>query len=204
MAKKAASPKTSKAKENKSRNDSSAKDANNADEETTTTTTTNDEEMLKAAASSETTASPTKEIKKRKAEPEEEDKAAKEDDDAAQGEEGATNDDNEDGKPAAKLDIDLTKPIKKARTAYFIFGDEKRAEIQAKVSKFWFFGITGIFMNIYIIIAQRVPDCQFSTYNSTKVKEWLPWHENWVKCGPKCRPMKNWFIRKRPPSNERK
>jgi hypothetical protein len=32
-----------------------------------------------------------------------------------------------------KLAIDLTKPIKKARTAYFIFSDERRAEIQAKV-----------------------------------------------------------------------
>jgi hypothetical protein len=37
--------------------------------------------------------------------------------------------DDSDGKPS----IDLTKPIKKARTAYFIFSDERRAEIQAKV-----------------------------------------------------------------------
>lgn len=41
----------------------------------------------------------------------------------------------DDGKPkATKPPIDLTKPIKRARTAYFIFSDERRAEIQAKVS----------------------------------------------------------------------
>ncbi|CAB9521519.1 HMG (high mobility group) box [Seminavis robusta] len=47
------------------------------------------------------------------------------------------NDDEEDAKPAAKPTaetpaIDLTRPIKKARSAYFIFGDERRPEIQAK------------------------------------------------------------------------
>lgn len=46
--------------------------------------------------------------------------------------------DEDDSKPAAKKlielppDFDLTQPIKKARTAYFIFMDERRPEVQAK------------------------------------------------------------------------
>jgi len=43
-------------------------------------------------------------------------------------------DKNEEGPPIDVVEVmDLTKPIKRARTAYFIFSDERRAEIQAKV-----------------------------------------------------------------------
>jgi hypothetical protein len=32
--------------------------------------------------------------------------------------------------------VDITKPVKRARTAYFIFADDKRSEVQDKVSMF--------------------------------------------------------------------
>jgi len=53
-------------------------------------------------------------------------------------EEDNDDEDEEHSKPAAKekaelpSDIDLTQPIKKARTAYFIFMEERRPEVQAK------------------------------------------------------------------------
>jgi hypothetical protein len=37
--------------------------------------------------------------------------------------------------PPAVL-VDITKPVKRARTAYFIFADDKRSEVQDKVSRF--------------------------------------------------------------------
>jgi hypothetical protein len=90
--------------------------------------------------------------------------------------------DEEDGKPAAvppKTDIDLTQPIKRARTAYFIFSDEKRAEIQAKVCgssvEFPFFpnfkiAIPCLTHNHYYMNANQL--------NSTRGKESLPSHGN--------------------------
>ena len=74
--------------------------------------------------------------KKRKAEAVGEEKFVTEEVDADK-EESTANDDNKDSNPtatAAKLDIDLTKPLKKARTPYFIFSDDNRAAIQAKVN----------------------------------------------------------------------
>lgn len=54
---------------------------------------------------------------------------------------------NEEKTKEAKKDADTTpvklppRPIKKARTAYFIFADEKRAEIAARVSSIVMWGI---------------------------------------------------------------
>jgi hypothetical protein len=38
--------------------------------------------------------------------------------------------------PAPPVVVDITKPVKRARTAYFIFTDDKRSEVQDKVSRF--------------------------------------------------------------------
>lgn len=135
MAKKAASPKTAKAK------DSKANEENNDKELKSPSKATNDSIKKEDSPVS----SPNK---KRKAESlEGEDQAVNTHNDeepaTVEGEGETTpndvqnNNELDDGKPAAaeiKLEIDLTKPIKRARTAYFIFSDENRAEVQAKVS----------------------------------------------------------------------
>lgn len=46
-----------------------------------------------------------------------------------------TNTSNDDAKPDhEKPSIDIHRPVKRARTAYFIFADEKRSEVQLEVS----------------------------------------------------------------------
>jgi hypothetical protein len=53
------------------------------------------------------------------------------------GEEDASNDDVDDEKKKAAAIAALPpRPVKRARTAYFIFADEMRAKIQAEVSGF--------------------------------------------------------------------
>lgn len=75
----------------------------------------------------------------------------------------------------------LCRPIQKARTAYFIFADEKRAEIAARVSTnslachflhrtSWSLSLTHVSFHYYY-------------YCSTREKEWVPSHERLVKCG---------------------
>lgn len=135
MAKKAASPKTAKAK------DSKANEENNDKELKSPSKATNDSIKKEDSPVS----SPNKKRKAESLEGEDQTVNTHNDEEPATVEgEGETtpndvqnNNELDDGKPAAaeiKLEIDLTKPIKRARTAYFIFSDENRAEVQAKVS----------------------------------------------------------------------
>ena len=141
MAKKAASPKTAKANESKSRNDGNSKDKEAKDDSSPAkgAGTADDDKKTRQDSNSEdhdTSRSPGKDNRKRKAEMIGEDEGNEaSNNDGAEGEATPNDDNEEDGKPAAaaSLDIDLTKPIRRARTPYFIFSDENRAAIQAKV-----------------------------------------------------------------------
>lgn len=147
MAKKAASPKSLKAKEPKENpeidSESNDKMANRS-KRTKSSPNKNPKKSEGIPAES-----PTKQSKKRKAAESADKEKETNDDDALTKQEadgdatttGKPNDNKngEDGDDAAKSapapekpEIDLTMPIKKARTAYFIFSDEHRDEIKAK------------------------------------------------------------------------
>jgi hypothetical protein len=74
----------------------------------------------------------------------------------------------------------LCRPIQKARTAYFIFADEKRAEIAARVSTN---SLACHFLHgtSWSLSLTHVSFCYY--YCSTREKEWVPSHERLVKCG---------------------
>jgi hypothetical protein len=61
------------------------------------------------------------------------------------------------------------RPIKRARTAYFIFADDKRAEIAAQVSLFFTKMRNGSRWNIRLIMPSH-----YSLF-SIRAKEWVPW-----------------------------
>jgi hypothetical protein len=76
----------------------------------------------------------------------------------------------------------LCRPIQKARTAYFIFADEKRAEIAARVSTN---SLACHFLHgtSWSLLLTHVSCHYYYDYCSTREKEWVPSHERLVKCG---------------------
>jgi len=75
-----------------------------------------------------------------------------------------------------------SRPVKRARTAYFIFADEKRAELQKQVCD-------------HRVCYKRIFICRNASNNqpncSTKGKGSLPWLAPWGIFGVACRPKKN-------------
>lgn len=85
-------------------------------------------------------------------------------------------DETEDRKPAATTKLP-PRPIKKARTAYFIFADEKRAEIAARVSTYvccrvlWRLFLRGVCFILLVLTPHTLNLCSF-LFVRTTVAPW--------------------------------
>jgi hypothetical protein len=134
--------------------------------------------------------------------------AAAEDDDRPEitkKEEPPADDDENDKKnkesPTAKENLP-PRPIKRARTAYFIFTDDKRSKVQSEVR-------TYVCLRVVSCLCKRNHDACWVLdptiaarlinpsvpllvlfFPSTPAKAWQSWHALWVKCGPSLPPKK--------------